>query len=110
MPTLHIEHSISDFATWKVAFDSFADVRERSGVRRQQVQRRVDDPTYVLIDLSFDSTPEAQAFLGFLQANVWSSRANAPALVGTPHAHVLEPAESDSSTKPATLGVLSQEG
>ncbi len=97
MPTLQIEHSISDFATWKAAFDRFADVRQRSGVRQQHVQRRVDDPHYIVIDLEFDTTPEAQSFLDFLQANVWSSSANAPALVGAPHARILEPAGSPGS-------------
>lgn len=97
MPTLQIEHSISDFATWKAAFDRFADARERSGVRQQRVQRRVDDPCYLVIDLEFDTTPEAQSFLGFLQANVWCSGTNAPALVGTPHARILEPAGTPSS-------------
>jgi hypothetical protein len=94
MPTLQIEHSINDFTTWKTAFDRFAGARERTGVRRHHVQRRADDPNYLVIDLDFDTMPEAQAFLGFLQANVWSSPASAPALVGTPQARILEPAES----------------
>jgi hypothetical protein len=98
MPTLQIEHSISDFTTWKAAFDRFTEARERAGVRRHHVQRRVDDPNYLVIDLDFDTTPEAQAFLGFLQANVWSSAASAPALVGTPETRILEPAESPSSS------------
>ena len=32
----------------------------------------------------------AESFLGFLQANVWSSSVNAPALIGTPQAKILE--------------------
>ncbi|GEL20679.1 hypothetical protein [Pseudonocardia asaccharolytica] len=94
MPTLHIEHAITDFPTWKAAFDRFGEARERSGVRRHHVQRPVGDPHYVVIDLDFDTVPEAEAFLDFLQANVWSSRENAPALAGTPQARILEPVES----------------
>jgi hypothetical protein len=62
----------------------------RSGVRQQRIQRPVSDPSYVVIDLDFDTTSEAESFLGFLRANVWSSRDNAPALVGTPQAKILE--------------------
>jgi hypothetical protein len=98
MPTLQIEHSISDFATWKAAFDLFAEARERSGVRQHHVQRRVDDPDYLVIDLDFDTTAAAQAFLGFLREHVWSSGANAPALVGTPNARILEPAAVQPSS------------
>ena len=50
----------------------------------------VGDLNYVVIDLEFDTTSEAESFLGFLQANVWSSSANAPALIGTPRAKILE--------------------
>ena len=38
----------------------------------------------------FAKIGEAESFLGFLRANVWSSRDNAPALVGTPQARILE--------------------
>lgn len=44
MPTLHIEHPITDFDTWKSAFDRFAPARESAGVRHHRVQRPVDDP------------------------------------------------------------------
>lgn len=32
MPTLRNEHSITDFDTWKAAFDRFDDFRTTSGV------------------------------------------------------------------------------
>jgi len=44
----------------------------------------------VVIDLDFNTTEEAAKFLGFLRAQVWSSRDNSPALVGTPQARILE--------------------
>lgn len=94
MPTLHIEHAISDFAQWTAAFDRFAEFRERAGVRGHRVQRPVDDPAYVVIDLDFDTTGEAQKFLRFLQEQVWPSRENAPALIGTPQTKILELADS----------------
>ena len=90
MATLHIEHAVTDFETWNTAFGRFAAARRQSGVRQQRVLRPVGDPNYVVIDLDFDTTSEAESFLGFLQANVWSSSANAPALIGTPQAKILE--------------------
>ena len=94
MPTLHIEHAITDFDTWTSAFNRFADVRRDAGVRAHRVQRPVDDPMYVVIDLDFDTADEAQAFLRFLNAKVWGTGENAPALAGTPQTMILEPAET----------------
>jgi hypothetical protein len=92
MATLHIEHRITDFDIWTSAFNRFADVRREAGVRAQRVQRPVDDPTYVVIDLDFDTTNEAKAFLHFLNTKVWAVPDNAPALAGSPETMVLEPA------------------
>jgi len=92
MTTLHIEHAISDFDVWSAAFERFADVRTKFGVRAQRVQRPVDDPRYVVLDLDFDTPDEAGRFLGFLQANVWSDGQSAPALVGAPRTRILEAA------------------
>lgn len=94
MATLHIEHGISSFTEWKTAFDRFADPRAQAGARRHTIRRPVDDSNYVLIDLDFDTTEEAQAFLEILQEEVWPSRDNAPALVGTPRTRILETVES----------------
>lgn len=93
MPTLHIEHPITDFAVWKSAFDRFAPMRKEAGVRRHRIQRPVDDPAYVVVDLDFDAAGQAERFLGFLRTRVWSSPENAPALAGTPHTLILETAE-----------------
>jgi hypothetical protein len=94
MPTLHIEHAITDFALWKAAFDRFAEFRQRSGVLRHRIQRPVDDPGYVVIDLEFATTGEAESFLDFLRTTVWSSDRNAPALVGDPETRILKAVES----------------
>ena len=92
MNTLHIEHAIADFDQWHAAFERFGELRRQSGVRGQRVQQPVGDPHYVVIDLDFDSADEAQRFLSFLESTVWTSRENAPALVGTPQAKILQPA------------------
>ena len=91
MTTLHIEHAITDFPTWQGFFQRFEPARTSAGVLRHRIFRPVDDPKYVVIELDFDSAVEAQAMLDFLRAQVWSSPANAPALVGAPKARILEP-------------------
>lgn len=92
MITLHIEHPITDLATWKAAFDRFADRRRQGGVCGQRVQHPIDDDRYILVDLDFATREQAQQFLGFLQTTVWASRNSAPALAGTPLTRILEPA------------------
>ena len=89
MPTLHIEHAITDFGVWKNAFEADPARREESGVRRYRVFRPVDDPRYVAIDLDFDSVAEAEAFRAELQ-HLWGSRRTTPALAGTPQTRIVE--------------------
>jgi hypothetical protein len=98
MPTLHIEHPVTDFGAWSSAFGRFAEARRRAGVRAQRVQRPAGDPNYVVVDLDFGTRGEAEAFLRFLKAQVWGVPANAPALAGSPQTMILEPA-------PASAGV-----
>jgi quinol monooxygenase YgiN len=92
MIILHIEHPIRDFATWKKAFESDPAGRKRSGVRRYQILRPVDDPNYVMIDLDFESTTTAEAFLATMR-EVWQSAAAAPALAGSPQTRIVEVVE-----------------
>jgi hypothetical protein len=93
MIVLHIEHPIRDFDTWKRAFESDPAGRVRSGVRRYQIFRPVDDPNYVAIDLYFETTHAAEAFLAAMR-EVWRSAQAAPALAGTPQTRIVEVMES----------------
>lgn len=90
MTTLHIEHPITDYATWRAAFDRFAVAREQAGVRAHRIRRPVDDEQYVVVDLDFDDPARAARFLEFLREAVWAVPANSPALAGTPRARVLQ--------------------
>jgi len=94
MTTLRIEHAITDFSTWKVAFDRFAGARAQAGVRRYRIFRPVDDPAYVMLDLDFDDESAAEAFLAFLRREVWGSAQASPALAGAPQGRILEAVES----------------
>ena len=102
MSVLHIEHRISSFEVWKGAFDAFATRRRAAGVSHERVCRLVEDPDYIVIDLDFTTIEQARAFLDFLHETVWSSPANAPALVGQPKGRVLDVVyEASPTTVPA---------
>ncbi len=88
MFTVHIEHPISDLATWRTAFDRDPADRAGSGVRRYVVHQPVDDPRYVLIDLDVETLEAARSFLATM-ATVWGSASAAPALGGKPVTSIL---------------------
>ena len=89
MPTLHIEHPISDYNTWKGAFDRFAEARGKAGVTSHRIRQPENDPEYIVVDLEFDEPGQAHDYLAFLREEVWSNPDNAPALAGDPVARVL---------------------
>lgn len=74
MPVVRIEHSVPSFEKWKQAFDRDPADRKGSGVRRYQVLRLQSEPNYVMIDLEFDSTAEAEAFVQKMQ-RIWDGPA-----------------------------------
>lgn len=94
MTTLHIEHPVTNFATWKHAFDGFADLRAAAGVRSHVIRRPIDDADYVVIDLEFDAEPAAAAFLETLRTRIWSTPSNSPALAGEPITQLLNTEEA----------------
>ena len=94
MPTLHIEHAITDLDTWLSAFNGFSDARRQAGVRAERIQQPVDNPAYIVVDLDFATAEEAGAFLHFLRDQVWALPENAPALSGAPSTMILEPVAS----------------
>ena len=74
MVTLHIEHPITDLGTWLGAFARFEQARTNAGVRSQTIHQPVDDDKYIYIRLEFDRVEQAEAFMHFPEAKVWSSR------------------------------------
>lgn len=90
MPTLLIEHRITDFDTWHDAFRRFAARRKEGGVLRERIMQPVDDPKYVLIDLEFATLEAAQRFQKFLETQVWSNPDSSPALDGSPRSRVAD--------------------
>ena len=91
MYVLRIEHPVPDFAGWKKAFDGDPIGRERSGVRRYRVSRPIDDEKYVLVDLEFDTSAQAEALLAALRA-VWDRVEGK--VITSPRARVVEAVET----------------
>lgn len=91
MVILRIEHPVPDYATWKQAFDSDPVGRQRSGVRRFEILRSLDDPNFVMIDLEFGTQGEAEALLAAMR-EVWG-RVQGTVMLN-PQAHIVEVVES----------------
>ena len=89
MPTLHIEHPISDLETWLGAFNSFGQARTDAGVRAHRIHQPIEDDRYIVIQLDFDEVEAAEQFKGFLESVVWKTPELSPGLAGTPRARVL---------------------
>ena len=92
MTVLHIEHPVSDYETWKRAFDADPVGRERSGVRRYRILRDKDDPNDVTIDLEFDTAEEAEALLASMQV-AWG-RVQGTFISALPRTRITEPVET----------------
>lgn len=89
MATLHIEHEITDLATWLGAFNTFADARAGAGVVAQRVHQPADDDSYIYVQLDFAQVEQAEAFKQFLETVIWKSPEASPALAGSPTARIL---------------------
>jgi len=100
MYTLRIEHRVASYGTWKQAFDSDPVGRERSGVRRYRILRPVDDPDYVMIELDFDTTSQAEALLGAMRG-IWAGPART--MISDPQARILEAVDAREYQVATTL-------
>jgi hypothetical protein len=89
MSTLHIEHRITDYPTWKAAFDRFAAARARAGVTAHRIRQPEDDDRFIVVDLEFGEADAAHRFHRFLRDTVWGDPERSPALAGAPRARVL---------------------
>jgi hypothetical protein len=94
MFTLSIEHPITEFSTWKAAFDRFAGARTQAGVLADRIRRPVGESRYLVIELDFATREKAEGFRNFLTNVIWANPDSSPALAGTPKTRILEPAAS----------------
>jgi hypothetical protein len=88
---LRIEHPVLDYAGWKKLFDSDPVGRKKSGVRRYQIMRPVDNPNFVLIDLEFDTVKQAEGLLAAMR-EVWGRVQGT--VLSDPKARIVEAVET----------------
>lgn len=91
MIVLQIEHRVPNFAGWKQAFDSDPVGREKMGVRRYRILRPVTDPNVAIIELEFDTVPQAEALLAAMQV-VWGRVQGS--IIEAPSARIVEIVEA----------------
>ena len=72
MPIIVIQHAVSNFQSWKRAFESDPVGRKQGGVIRHAIYCSVDDPNYVVVHLEFSSLDQAQKFLQTLR-RLWQA-------------------------------------
>jgi hypothetical protein len=89
---LRIEHTVSNFDSWKTVFDSDPVGRQKSGVRRYRILRPTDDPNYVMIDLEFDGLKQAENFRSALRT-LWGST-EAQKVMQNPKLRIVEQIET----------------
>ena len=97
MVTLRVEHEIHDYERWQEAFDSFAEARKNAGVRSFAIRQPWDDPKFLMLDLEFATTAQAEAFASFLHEHVWSAPSSSPALASAAQTRVLELRRSETT-------------
>lgn len=90
MTRLHIEHAITDLATWLDAFNGFEQARRDAGVLAQEVHQPIDDDRYIVVDLDFADAEAANGFKDFLEQVIWKTPEMSPGLVGAPRCRLVE--------------------
>ena len=58
-----VQHTVSDYDTWKSAFDEHASERADHGCRGHRVYRDADHPNDITVFMSWDSRERANEFM-----------------------------------------------
>ncbi len=64
MVRLFVRHDVTDFTTWKQAYDAFDSTRKEMGVRSHAAYQSTDNPNNVTAWHDFETLDAAQAFAG----------------------------------------------
>jgi quinol monooxygenase YgiN len=59
---MFVRHQVTDYATWRAAFNAFAPVQAKAGVFSKSVYQSVDDPNDITVVHDFHSLAAAKAF------------------------------------------------
>jgi quinol monooxygenase YgiN len=94
MFTLQIEHRVCDFDAWKKAFDNYTPFQSEDCVHRYRIFRSLDNPNYVMIDLDFERSSEANKFVEAMQ-QLWERVEGK--LIDRPQVRIVEALENQAS-------------
>jgi hypothetical protein len=61
MTIMFVRHAVSDYKTWRKAYDDFAPVQKAKGVTAEAVYRAVENPNDITVIHEFATTEAAQA-------------------------------------------------
>ncbi len=89
MITTAVRHSVTDFAKWKIVYDTFRPTSE--GAKYAKVSRSVDDPNMVTVVAGFDTLELAKAFVNNPNLKAKMTEAG---IVGSPRVEINEEVES----------------
>jgi quinol monooxygenase YgiN len=78
---LFVRHNVADYATWRRAYDGFAEVQRKGGVVAQAVYRSEDSPGDVTVVHDFRSAVAAKAYTASPELKIAMEKA---AVVGVP--------------------------
>lgn len=96
MVILQIEHKIQNFDSWKKAFDNDPIDRRGSGVTAYRILQPREDPNYIIVELEFDNSTDADKTLAALR-NLWTQVEGN--LMFEPQARILKIAEENKISK-----------
>lgn len=91
MFTLQIEHRVCDFDAWKKAFDHYNPLQAENCVHRYRIFRSLENPNYVMIDLDFERSSEADIFVEEMQ-QLWGRGEGK--LIDRPQVRIVESLET----------------
>jgi quinol monooxygenase YgiN len=60
---MFVRHTVSNYETWRKAYDAFASIQKAKGVAGQAVYQATDNPNDITVTHEFASMDAAQAFV-----------------------------------------------
>lgn len=94
MPYILVQHSVEDYARWKVGFDDHGATRQASGSKGALVLRNAEDPNQVTLLLEWDNLDNARAFANSDELREAMQRAG---VTGPPSVYFLEEGDRTSA-------------
>ncbi len=98
-----VNHRVTDFDTWKAAFDAHAGARAEAGIVSSHINRSVDDPNQLSVYLAGSDAAKFEAF--FTSPELKSAMSEA-GVEGPPTITMLRPIEDHSQKRDPLFGMI----